>query len=96
MLSVGLKTLKNKLAAYVRLASGGERILITDRERVVAELVPPAADRATNVSDAVLAEAVREGLLSPAALRGAPPPESAGVASLADILSELEADRSER
>ena len=41
MRAVGLKILKNKLSEYVRLAQGGETILVTDRDRVVAELVPP-------------------------------------------------------
>jgi hypothetical protein len=35
--SVGLKTLKNKLSEYVRLNASG-----TDRDRVVAEIGPPA------------------------------------------------------
>jgi hypothetical protein len=39
--SVGLKTLKNKLREYVRLAAGGETVLVTDRDRVVAEIGPP-------------------------------------------------------
>ena len=38
MRAVGLKALKNKLSEYVRLAAGGETVLITDRDRVVAEI----------------------------------------------------------
>src|SRR5579875_680658 len=41
MRTVGLKVLKNKLSEYVRLAAAGETVVITDRGRVVAELVPP-------------------------------------------------------
>ena len=41
MRSVGIKVLKNKLSEYVRLAASGETVLVTDRDRVVAELVPP-------------------------------------------------------
>ena len=41
--AVGVKVLKNKLSEYVRLAAGGETVLVTDRDRVVAELVPAAA-----------------------------------------------------
>ena len=41
MRSVGLKVLKNKLSKYVRLAAAGETVLVTDRDRVVAELIPP-------------------------------------------------------
>ena len=55
MRTVGLKVLKNKLSEYVRIASQGERVLIADRDRVVAELVPPEPGRAEGASDAVLA-----------------------------------------
>jgi antitoxin (DNA-binding transcriptional repressor) of toxin-antitoxin stability system len=41
MRSVGLKTLKNKLTEYVRLAARGETVLVTDRDRVIAEIGPP-------------------------------------------------------
>lgn len=94
--SVGLKTLKNKLAEYVRLAASGETILITDRERVVAELAPPQSGRSLTLPDAVLADAVREGLLAPVVFGPMPPPESPAVAPLAEILSELGEDRAER
>ena len=40
MQKVGLKTLKNKLSEYVRRAAAGETIVITDRGRAVAEIVP--------------------------------------------------------
>ena len=41
MSTVGLKTLKNKLSEYVRRAAAGETVVITDRGRAVAEIVPP-------------------------------------------------------
>ena len=65
MRSVGLEILKNKLSEYVRLAAGGETVLITDRDRVVAEIVPPRPGRSPLLSDSWLAEAVREGWLAP-------------------------------
>jgi antitoxin (DNA-binding transcriptional repressor) of toxin-antitoxin stability system len=74
MRSVGLKILKNKLSEYVRLAAGGETILITDRDRVVAEIVPPQPGRRPLLADAQLAEAVREGWLTPPVLAGSDPP----------------------
>src|SRR5215831_5893480 len=49
MRAVGLKVLKNKLSEYVRLAASGETVLITDRDRVVAELVPPAVTRELHI-----------------------------------------------
>jgi antitoxin (DNA-binding transcriptional repressor) of toxin-antitoxin stability system len=94
--AVGLKTLKNKLSEYVRLAAGGETVLVTDRDRVVAELIPPRTGRAEELADAQLAEAVRQGWLTAPTLpaRGVPPRRP--VAPLAVLLCELEADRQER
>lgn len=57
MKAVGIKTLKNKLSAYVRLAASGETVLVTDRDQVVAELVPPRAGRSPLLADALLAAA---------------------------------------
>ena len=51
MRSVGLKILKNKLSEYIRLAAAGETVLVTDRARVVAEIVPPQPGRKTLLSD---------------------------------------------
>jgi antitoxin (DNA-binding transcriptional repressor) of toxin-antitoxin stability system len=93
---VGIKVLKNKLSEYVRLASGGETVLVTDRDRVVAELVPPREGPEELVSDALLAEAVRNGWLRPPLLAGGAPPPRQPVAPLAELLAELDADRVER
>ena len=58
MRSVGVKVLKNKLSEYLRLAASGETVLVTDRDRVVAELIPPREGRSPMLADALLAEAV--------------------------------------
>jgi antitoxin (DNA-binding transcriptional repressor) of toxin-antitoxin stability system len=95
--TVGLKVLKNKLSEYVRLASQGETVLIADRDRVVAELVPPQPGRAETVSDAVLASLVREGTVTPALLGpGTRPRIPSPRDKLADVLAELDSDRSDR
>lgn len=96
MRAVGLKLLKNKLSEYVRLAASGETVLVTDRDHVVAELVPPRAGRSPVLADAMLAEAVRAGWLTPPVLHGTDPPPRAPVAPLAELLSELEQDREGR
>lgn len=41
MMRVGLKVLKNKLSEYIRLVAAGQTVVITDRGRIVAEIVPP-------------------------------------------------------
>lgn len=96
MRAIGLKVLKNKLSEYVRLAAGGERVLVTDHDRVVAELVPPQIGRAELLADAQLAEVVRRGWISPPAMPSTEPPERAPVASLRKLLDELARDRGDR
>jgi antitoxin (DNA-binding transcriptional repressor) of toxin-antitoxin stability system len=82
---------------YVRIAAAGERVLISDRDRVVAELVPPDPGRAEKVADAVLAGLVREGVvtppLSPGRVLTVKHPRGA---TLAQVLAELDLDRGER
>jgi antitoxin (DNA-binding transcriptional repressor) of toxin-antitoxin stability system len=96
MRAVGLKVLKNKLSEYVRLAASGETVLVTDRDRVVAELVPPREGRSPLLADALLAEAVRRGWITPPALPATSPPPRAPVASLHTLLQELAQDREDR
>jgi prevent-host-death family protein len=43
MASTGIRELKDNLSRYIRRVEAGERIAITARGRVVAELVPPEA-----------------------------------------------------
>jgi antitoxin (DNA-binding transcriptional repressor) of toxin-antitoxin stability system len=94
MRAVGIKILKNKLSEYVRLAASGESVLVTDRDRVVAQLGPPPPQRADSVPDVLLAQAVRQGLVTPAALPpGDPPPAPAPIMTLDQLLAELDASR---
>jgi antitoxin (DNA-binding transcriptional repressor) of toxin-antitoxin stability system len=94
--SVGVKVLKNKLSEYVRLAEGGETVLVTDRDRVVAELGPPRPGRAPLLSDALLAEAVREGWMTAPLIVAEGPPPRQPVARWSELARELEVDRGDR
>jgi antitoxin (DNA-binding transcriptional repressor) of toxin-antitoxin stability system len=94
--AVGLKTLKNKLSEYVRLAASGETVLVTDRDRVVAELGPPRQGRSPVLADALLAEAVRRGWITPPALAAGGPPPRKPTMKFQDLLQELEQDRQDR
>lgn len=96
MRAVGIKELKNKLSTYVRLAAGGETVLVTDRDRVVAELVPPRGGRGDAPADAVIAEIVRRGWMTPAAAPMGTPPPRRPMATVAELLADLEVDRAER
>jgi antitoxin (DNA-binding transcriptional repressor) of toxin-antitoxin stability system len=96
MRAVGLKVLKNQLSEYVRLAASGETVLVTDRDRVVAELTPPREGRSPILADARLADAVRQGWLTPPAGALGPLPPRRPVAPLRALLDELDRDREER
>jgi antitoxin (DNA-binding transcriptional repressor) of toxin-antitoxin stability system len=93
---VGVKILKNRLSEYVRLAAGGETVLVTDRDQVVAELGPPRQGRAQAIGDALLAEAVREGWVKAPLLVAEGVPPRSPVAPWSDLQRELDADRGER
>ena len=96
MRAVGVKVLKNRLSEFVKLAAAGETILVTDRERVVAELVPPRSGRHTVLADAVLADAVRQGWITAPLVAPSTPPPNTPVARLADLVRELRDDREGR
>jgi antitoxin (DNA-binding transcriptional repressor) of toxin-antitoxin stability system len=94
--SVGVKVLKNKLSEYLRVAASGETVLVTDRDRVVAELGPPRAGRAPALADALLAEAVRQGWMEAPLMVAEGPPPRKPVARWDELRRELDADREER
>jgi len=96
MRCIGVKALKNKLSEYLRLIAAGESILVTDRDRVIAELIPPREGRSPRSSDALLADAVRKGWITPAALSPGTPPPRLPVDTIDGILRELADDRAER
>jgi antitoxin (DNA-binding transcriptional repressor) of toxin-antitoxin stability system len=96
MRSIGLKVLKNKLSEYVRLAASGETVLVTDRDRVVAEIVPPQPGRSPLLADALLTEAIREGWLAPSVLAGSGAPPRKPIMALRDFMQDVLQDREDR
>jgi hypothetical protein len=69
---------------------------VTDRERVVAELVPPGSGREAIATDALLADAVRKGWLTPPLGAADSTIPHRPATTLADLLAELDDDRSDR
>ncbi len=98
MRSVGIKVLKNKLSEYVRLAEKGETVQVTDRGRVVAELVPPKPATKSTTDDEFIARGIREGWLTPPTDPGkGPPPQAPGPKlTLEEILQDLDEGRADR
>jgi antitoxin (DNA-binding transcriptional repressor) of toxin-antitoxin stability system len=93
MRAIGIKQLKNKLSEYVKLAAGGETILVTDRDRVVAELSPPSAGRSPEVANARYAELVRRGIITPARVRSKDPPPRHPIATFEEVMGWLDESR---
>jgi prevent-host-death family protein len=101
MKTVGLKALKNKLSEYVRAAAAGETIVVTDRGRPVAEIVPPEHSISVPGGRPLSAfelRGMREGWLRPATIRdGSPPPRKPIPGyTLEDLLTDLDKDREDR
>ena len=97
MQSVGIKTLKNRLSEYVRAAAAGETVLVTDRGRVVAELVSPRVRADASPAEQFLGELMRQGLLAPAKISPkARLPRRRPLAQIAEVLRDLDDSRAER
>lgn len=96
MRTAGVKSLKNRLSEYLRLVAAGETVLVTDRDRVVAELIPPREGRGEALEDARLADLVRRGILTPPLLISKEPPARRPIMSFVELMSELDADRADR
>lgn len=96
MRSVGIKVLKNKLSEYVRIAASGETVLVTDRDRVVAELVPPQPRHQGHLADARWAEAIRQGYVTPAPMPSKDIPPRKPVMTFEELMADLDRDREDR
>jgi antitoxin (DNA-binding transcriptional repressor) of toxin-antitoxin stability system len=64
MKSVGVRELKNRLSEYLREVRAGERVLVTDRGEVVAELAPPGHGGGASDVPAALLILARGGLVT--------------------------------
>ncbi|HCU25883.1 MAG TPA: hypothetical protein DF383_12770 [Deltaproteobacteria bacterium] len=63
--SVGIKDLKNNLSAYLREVKQGARLLITERNSVVAEIREPLAKDSLSPAEELREQWIRERKLTP-------------------------------
>jgi len=68
MTTVGVAELRQNLSKYLRLVEKGERLVVTDRNRPVAELGPLAAEPSG------LDRLIAQGRITPSRGRGLPRP----------------------
>ena len=64
MKTIGVRELKNRLSEYLRQVRDGERVLVTDRGKVVAELRSAHEGDLEEGLDPALMQLARRGLLS--------------------------------
>lgn len=86
---VGVAELRRNLSRYLQDVERGERLLVTDRNRPVAELGPPAtsgADLDRLIAAGRVSRPVRRGLPEPLQLDGDP-------YSLSRALDEIRGER---
>jgi prevent-host-death family protein len=72
---VGVAQLRQNLSDYLRRVQRGERLLVTDRNRPVAELGPPTrtgADLDRLIAEGRVSAPLRRGLPAPLKLEGDP------------------------
>jgi prevent-host-death family protein len=87
--TVGVAKLRQNLSVYLRRVEQGERLIVTDRNRPVAELGPPAS------SGAALDRLIAEGRVSRPIRRGLPEPLqlSGDPRALSRALDEVRGER---
>ncbi|HYG61167.1 MAG TPA: prevent-host-death protein [Thermoanaerobaculia bacterium] len=97
MRAVARRALEDQLDEFLHLVQEGETILVTEHDRVIAELVPPRESGDLPAMNPALLDGVRKGWITPPALAKEPaPPLPPPVAPLEDILRELDEDRADR
>jgi prevent-host-death family protein len=87
--TVGVAELRQNLSRYLRRVERGERLIVTDRNRPVAELGPPPS------TGAALDRLIAEGRVSRPRRRGLPPalPMDGDPYALSRALDEIRGDR---
>lgn len=72
--TVGIAELRQQLSRYLRRVERGERLIVTDRNRAVAELGPPpsSADLDRLIAEGRVSRPIRRTLPEPLQLEGDP------------------------
>jgi hypothetical protein len=92
--TVGIKDLKNNLSAHLRDVRRGTRIVVSDRDNVVAELHEPGKSYVVDEPwGPVIADWIRRGVVVPPSRKKAKLPKSPVVLPPGTLLRLLRQDR---
>jgi len=81
MAEVGIRELRDHLSKYLEDVQAGEALVVTDRGRAIARVVPMNGER-------TLDRLIREGKVTPAARKRALPTPMSTKGSVSDLVSE--------
>jgi len=96
MRSVDLKVLKSKLRDYIRLAAAGEIVLVTDDNRVIAEIVPPRPGHPLGMAkEDIISRGIREGWITPAKNPSTEPLPRKPVMTFEALMTDLDESRAD-
>ena len=97
MNTVGIKALKNDLSKHIRAVTAGATVLVTDRGKVVAQIVPPRApDAGGTHAEREWAAMIREGIITPARKPMSGPPPRMPIMTFEELMADIAADRKDR
>lgn len=99
MRQVALDTLRDRLDEYVEAAEAGETVLVTARDKVVAQIGPALVQEQEPdelASEDKFADLIRRGLMTPARRPAGPLPQAPPIMPLSQLLEELDRDREDR
>ena len=63
MIKIGTAELKNRLSYFLRKVKEGQKVLVTDRGKPVARLLPVSGDSLSSTNEEILAAMIEEGLV---------------------------------
>ena len=65
MTTVGIRNLKNSLSRYIKMVKEGERVLVTEHDRIVAEIIPASqGSTKKELLERYLAQQAKSGRIS--------------------------------
>ncbi len=97
MITVGIRNLRNALSRYLDLVKQGEKVIITDHNRIVAEIVPPQAGQSeSEMLQKYLSEQIKSGGVIKASGNFRIEPKDAAVQKDSDLEKIYTETRSER
>ena len=96
MRTVAQDELEKHVATYIRAAEAGETVLVTDRDRVVARLLPAEPSLARGTDEAVIADLIARSLVSPRTVPRGTRPRRHRLIPHEQLMADLDRDREDR